>query len=170
MAGGSSRPPGNKRVAAAATAPVDTSAAPKRLRPLVTQLPPDPASEQKNPKWSFALLDHAYDRAWTWANVGAYAGTLFSFLAEMEKLTWQEIRQQKVKAAGGHSRPKHHGQEVETLCKEARAQLEELGLADVDELFRFRLAGRERLWGLQVPNTNIFCLLWWDPDHQVYPV
>lgn len=160
---------GGKKVSALATATAEASG-PKRLRPLVTQLPADPDSEQKRPKWSFALIDHKFDGAWSWSDVGSHAGVLFPFLAEMEKLTWSEIRQQRVKASGGHSRPKHHGQEASTLCSDARDQLEELGLDDVDELFRFRLAGTERLWGIPVPNTNIFCLLWWDPNHQVYPV
>lgn len=52
---------------------------------------------------------------------------------------------------------------------EARARLEELGLDDFDELFRFRLGNMERLWGVFAGNNHVFYPLWWDCDHKVCP-
>lgn len=158
---------GGKSVAPAALQSVQQPA--KRLRPLVAKdVPAD--REERSPIWSFALADHEHDDAWSWARVGHHVGTLFPFLAEMERLTWRQIRQQRVPAARGRTRPKFHGQAVKDLPAPALKRLQELGLDDVDEVYRFRLGGTERLWGIHVPQSHVFCLLWWDPDHKVYPV
>jgi hypothetical protein len=34
-------------------------------------------------------------------------------------------------------------------------------------MFRFRLGGKARLWGFR--SERIFHVVWWDPDHRVYP-
>lgn len=157
----------SKRVVPAAVAGVSDH--PKRLRPLIAAAVSDDREERK-PAWSFALADHEHDDEWSWSCVGEHVTTLFPFLAEMERLTWREIRQMKVPAKGNRSRPRYHGHAVGTLSPAARSRLEALGLDDVDEVFRFRLGGTERLWGIHVPQSHVFCLLWWDPDHRVYPV
>lgn len=156
-----------KRVAPAAVAPAQQH--PKRLRPLVSADIPDDREDRK-PTWSFALADHEHDDEWSWACVGDHVTTLFPFLAEMEQLTWRQIRQMKVPAKGNRMRPRYHGHAVEALSSAARRRLQELGLDDVDEVYRFRLGGTERLWGVHVPQSHVFCLLWWDPAHRVYPV
>ncbi len=88
----------------------------------------------------------------------------------MEGLSWTEIEAQQ---AGARNRlRKHHAQAIDTLCDAAQRRLGELGhLAEVlpDELFRFRLNGPGRLWGLRVPEDDTFYVLWWDANHAVYP-
>jgi hypothetical protein len=37
-----------------------------------------------------------------------------------------------------------------------------------EDLTSIRIAGAERIWGFK--NGKYFFLLWWDPDHTVYPV
>jgi hypothetical protein len=164
---GSSGGKRGKSVAPAALAAVAQH--PKRLRPLVlSDVPAD--REERGPHWSFALADHSHDEKWSWSWVGDHVGSLLPFLAQMERLTWREIRQQKVPSAGNRMRRRFHGHSVESLPTAARKRLEELELDDVDEVFRFRLSNKERLWGIFVPQSHVFCLLWWDPNHQVYPV
>ena len=80
-------------------------------------------------------------------------------LGELEKLTWNEIL-----VARKHL---NHTVQVDDICKEAKERLIELGLDDVDELVSLRLMGAERVWGF--PMFGALTLLWWDPDHQVYP-
>lgn len=82
----------------------------------------------------------------------------------MERLTWTQVRAQ---TTGGHRR--HHPIPVERLCPEAQRRLQDLKL-DIDELFRFRLSGSRRLWGAVDDEEGVFYAVWWDPDHQVYPV
>lgn len=66
------------------------------------------------------------------------------------------------------SRYGNHKMEVADLDKEARDRLVEIDLDDLDELWSLRLSGRERVWG--TITRNVFSLLWWDPEHTVYPV
>jgi hypothetical protein len=44
--------------------------------------------------------------------------------------------------------------------------LVDLKLDDIEELYRFRFTGTQRIWGIRDRRT--FRVLWWDPDHQVY--
>ncbi|HEX4577773.1 MAG TPA: hypothetical protein VH117_10515 [Edaphobacter sp.] len=62
---------------------------------------------------------------------------------------------------------KSHRVAVESLCKDARDRLDDLGLDDVEELLSLRLSSTERIWGIL--EHNIVILLWWDPDHLVCP-
>ncbi len=61
-----------------------------------------------------------------------------------------------------------HPSEPSRLCTEAQQRLIELGFDDVSEVLRFRFDGTQRLWGFR--DRQYFVVLWWDPDHQVYPV
>lgn len=91
------------------------------------------------------------------------------FLHEMSKLSWAEIEMQQTGSAAKRHR-KHHGHPLARLGDEAQARIAALHLVDTfgdDELFRFRLSGERRLWGFRSERT--FHVLWWDPDHQVYP-
>jgi hypothetical protein len=89
---------------------------------------------------------------------------IVGFLAQMERLTWAEIRAQN--HGGGHR--KHHAIPIGSLCSEAQRRLENLKLDDLDDLFEFRLGNRRRLWGHV--HDGVFYPVWWDEHHQVYPV
>lgn len=39
---------------------------------------------------------------------------------------------------------------------------------DVDDLYQLHVTGPKRVWGIRF--GPYLKLLWWDPDHQVYPV
>jgi hypothetical protein len=49
----------------------------------------------------------------------------------------------------------------------AKTRLQQLGRDDFDAIHRLRVGGSERVYGLLI--DNVFHLLWWDPDHTVYP-
>lgn len=81
----------------------------------------------------------------------------------MSLLTWREISHHR--QDGGR---KHHYQSVDSVIPKAQRRLTGLGLQDeVDHLYRFRVGSRERLWGFR--KDGVFQILWWDPDHTVYP-
>jgi hypothetical protein len=111
-------------------------------------------------------MEHA--GSWSWDVTADDLREIIQFLQQMERLTWTEIRAQTTGGRTGHH--KHHSIEVERLCPEAQRRLRDLRLDDLDELFRFRLGGRRRLWGAINNQDGAFYVLWWDPDHQVYPV
>jgi hypothetical protein len=50
----------------------------------------------------------------------------------------------------------------------AQDSLEAMGQDDVEAVLSLRISARERVWGiLDGPALQV---LWWDPEHQVYPV
>lgn len=120
------------------------------------------------PAWGFSILDHAHSGKWSWGINQPDVMKIMEFLAAAEKRTWKEIRRDM---AGGNRRrgEKHKFIPLSSVCKEAQDRLAELELDDQDNLFRFRLSGTERLWGVLLPDDHMFYILWWDPDHQVCP-
>lgn len=110
--------------------------------------------------WSFAYFDD-YD----WRRTAGGTSEPVSFVDVAKKLkeysarTWHQIKA---------DRARDHAAEPHKLCKEARDRLVEIQLDDIDELFRFRFTGPQRLWGCQC--NQHFVVLWWDPDHQVWPI
>ncbi len=62
---------------------------------------------------------------------------------------------------------RNHTVLVSRLSPEAQKRLREIKQDDLDELTSLRLSGRERVWGIR--ESGIFHLLWWDPEHRVFP-
>lgn len=154
-----------KRVPASATPPTPARV-PKRLRGVSLDGP----GREHHPLWRLSLLDDEFVGSWSWKVDERTIGTIVCLLQEMERLTWAEVRNQMT---GGERRrgAKHKSIPVENLCSEAQARLEEIGLGDWDELFRFRTGNMHRLWGIIVDENGakIFYPIWWDPDHKVCP-
>lgn len=80
-------------------------------------------------------------------------------LGDLEKLTWGEILLKR----------KHwnHQVAVSGICKAAQDRLEAIGYGDLEMIVSLRLSGAERVWG--VLHEAVLTLLWWDPNHQVWP-
>lgn len=131
-----------------------------------TDIEPNP---QKRPKWAdhhiegspLAWRFSACDRGgpFSWA---AIEGTnslhdVISRLAAFEQMTWADI-----------IRARCHPIECHRLEKPARDRLVEINQDDLDELMAFHITGPNRVWCIK--DQNIMRVLWWDPEHQVYPV
>jgi hypothetical protein len=118
--------------------------------------------------FSFHHADHGYRGAWTWPTAEE-AGELLQFLCDIGCLSWAEVKSQLFNSKSG-SHKKHHYQGIDTLCREAQARIAQLHLDERfgDEIFRFRVGNRKRLWGFIT--NGVFYILWWDADHLVYPV
>lgn len=127
-------------------------------------------SDLCHPVWRLSLLDYEHDGSWSWKIDGPTLRAITEALAQMERLTWKEIRAQQAHS-NRRSLAKHHSQAVSTLCLEAQKRLAELDLDDWDELFRFRVNQKGRLWGiLSNGSPRVFYPIWWDPDHLVCPL
>ena len=132
---------------------------PGRSSPRIGNLDPDGTNDQ-TPVWSLAVFDHQGpwgrercskdDSLWK---------EIYPKLRNYETMTWGEIERNKKR---DHSVP------VEGIVKEALERLAELKLDDIDDLFRFRLSGKMRVWGIRI--GRVFQLLWWDPEHEIWPV
>jgi len=110
------------------------------------------------PVWRFSIFDQAgpYGRC---AITEEHAWSdILPKLQNFESMTWGQIEQ---------AEKQNHSVLVKDLCSVATKRLEQLSLDDLDQLFRFRLSGKQRLWGIR--EANHFKILWWDPEHEVCP-
>ena len=120
----------------------------------------------RNMAWSDAQTDFLGE--WSWGSreclIDDWADEIHPFLTEYEKKTWLQIYDERTGVK--NRRQKHISYEVQQICKEAQDRLVELERDDVDYVFRFRLAGPKRLYG--VLQAHLFFVLWWDPQHNIY--
>lgn len=118
---------------------------------------PEGEWQTASPSWLLGNVDLA--GPFSWASLSpATAVRLLGLLRSFESMSWREILQ------------KDSCGEIETsrLAKRARERLEELRLEDIASLMHLRVTGRERLWGIR--DGQRLRILWWDPEHAVYPV
>ena len=98
-------------------------------------------------KWSTEKKDLA-DR-WTWGSRDwtkpVWKTIIRPFLCEYEKKRWFEIEREK---SDGDQRHKNYL--VGQICEEAQRRLIDIDLDDLDEVFRFRLGSRPRLYGFLI--------------------
>lgn len=142
--------------------PAAAARIPKRSSDLVVDVDVDQWNSP--PCWNYRYIDNAHFGAWDWRLSDAEQLQLWDFLKQMQGLSWKEIRNQ---THGGHF--KHHDMAAEVLADEAKERLWELKLGELEQVFRFRLQGKVRLWGAFIGKGHEFYLLWWDRDHAVYP-
>lgn len=119
----------------------------------------------------FELADR--DGQWSWGQLrnwctpearGGAGCVIRASLNDMSHLTWSEILSQ---TTGGRERHrKHHSQSWDSLCQEAQERWLAIERTE-EELFRFRVGGKERIWGVRQGAT--FFVVWWDAEHKVYP-
>ena len=114
------------------------------------------------PKFSFRFADFEDRVDWSWPSDSTTIEIL-KFISEVSKNEWREILMQN---SGGHK--KHHHHEFASVCKEARDLIALMKHDErFEELFRFRLTGKKRLWGFK--QGEVFYPLWWDAEHKIYP-
>jgi hypothetical protein len=118
----------------------------------------DPGSTNAmQPVWVFAAMDEGGPWGRKLLTESAIWDDILPKMRNFESMTWSQIEL---------DRKRNHSIPISDLCKEAQKRIEVISL-DVDELFRFRLTGEQRLWGVR--DRNRFKLLWWDPEHKVCP-
>ena len=131
-----------------------------------SNLPPFPESPKKPqsaasasgfPTWKVDKLDAAGPFGQAQPSISEFAGIL-DFLKELETRTWNEILSDR-----GHG---HHPLPVEKLCPAAKRRLKERGIT-AQTIIEFKVDSHRRLWGIR--SGDILDLLWWDPEHKVYP-
>lgn len=108
--------------------------------------------------WRFG--DHDDDGEYSLAAIdSATLGELIKKLRSFESMTLGEL------FAVGSEHGKTYA--VETLSAPIQKRLTELGRDDETEVARLRCGGKPRLYGFL--RENVFHVLWWDPEHLVYP-
>ena len=109
------------------------------------------------PTWRFTQCDWEHNE-WGWCSLSADKWLYITQkLSQFETMTWQEIT-----GLENHSVPVEDCPNPDTLRR-----LQDLLLDDVDTLFSLRLSARERIYGIFHNSTLL--LLWYDPNHTVWP-
>jgi len=115
--------------------------------------------------WTDSDADRQGD--WSWGprdwSVADWDGIIHPKLVNFKTMKWFEIEA----AVSGTGHRMHHSMEIERICDECQDRLLELDKIDGD-IYRFRLGNRRRLWGFRI--VSVFHILWYDPEHNVYPV
>lgn len=149
------RPKAGSQVPSGKKSPTAPASAPSGKNPIA--LPREDSSD-KRLCWRFDVLDvdgpfgnRIPDEHWP---------MIIDNLRKIETMTLREVFNQ------GDEPGKHY--EIQQLpTKESHRRLAELGYDDQDRISRLRFGGTLRLYGFL--RGNIFHVLWWDPDHKVYP-
>lgn len=104
-------------------------------------------------EWSFAIFDKG--GIWEKRPQKYDSRDIAAHLKSYEQLTWADIRK------------RDHPVAISNLIPKAQKRLEQVGQGDIDELWRVRFTGMQRVWG--IPHLDEFRVLWWDPEHEVCP-
>lgn len=110
-----------------------------------------------HPVWSIQGLDR--DGPWGWEKISkTELLEVVDRLRHLETMTWSEIS--KVRSCGYIP--------ISKLCSRAQEHLIEAKKDDADFLYKIRVNTRARIWGVR--QGQKFLILWWDPEHTVYPI
>lgn len=108
-----------------------------------------------NPSWRIAKLELLGPYGWMEVDAGKLLD-IRQKLANYESMTWKEILK---------DHDHNHDVAVHRIESDARKRLDAIGLGTLEEIFRLRLTGTERVWGLRI--GSVLHIIWWDPDHQI---
>lgn len=118
--------------------------------------PPERGWDTSYPSWSLSDID--FDGPFAWSKLqGSERDHVVRRLGQLETQTWAQLKG-----------PDHHEIEVGALSKTARDRLVEIHADDLDRLMSLRVTGRQRVFCIRREHCGH--ILWWDPEHAVYPV
>lgn len=127
----------------------------------------DPGSiYQMQMEWSDGNADR--EGTWSWGHERDWGDEVWKEviepkIVEFGRLLWREI--EAMTTDTGHR--SHHPMDVEIIHNDAISRLYEIEQYQ-DSIYRFRLGNRRRLWGFRT--VNVFEILWYDPEHNIYRV
>jgi len=117
-----------------------------------------PDFNDMRPAWRLANIDLIHPDNWKDDHLAdaQMIERIRERLVRFESMKWKEIL--------GHE---NHPIDVNRLSAHAQKRLEAKQV-EASTLVSLRCAYTERIWGIR--NENILSLLWWDPNHKVYPL
>ncbi len=128
----------------------------------------NPATLSKTPKsistsvsnehfrWDVRNADFDGEYGWKKVEIKTLFREIIPKLRQFESMKWGEIE-------GEDS----HFVDVDKCSTEAQKRLKRIKLDDLEQLFSLRIGGKKRIFGWR--EKSVFHVLWWDPDHKVYP-
>lgn len=140
-------------------------------RPQVDKRPPAGKRPTDHPDefpvWRFQYLDAGFPELTGWRNIdGPTLDEIVEVICHVERNPLGQVFIGRGDSKGTAVR---YGPEVldSDLSREAKQRLDEREL-ELDHLVRIRVSWAKRLYAFQ-GDGNVLNLLWWDPDHEVYP-
>ena len=129
------------------------------------------AREEEEPRcsWRLGTLRTDYPKQGGWGAIQpADLKLIINTLAYCDKTPWLTLKSARSSQIGGIAI-----YDVENIGgkfeKKARRLLRGLNEGiGIERVTRIRLGGKKRLWAIHHPD-NTLDILWWDPDHKVYP-
>ena len=119
------------------------------------------SSSELLPAWRFSNFDAdgVFERKTmvTRYDLVSVFADVFSKLINYESMTWNAIERN----TSCHPMP------IENISPAAQKRLVVLNFDDHDYLYQLEITNKKRLWGIR--DKNILHILWWDPEHKVYP-
>ena len=111
--------------------------------------------------WVFSLADKGGD--WAWKKI-----TQRDLKEVIEKFANFETMPLDDRGRGGS-----HGVPINELPPKTQARLHEINFGDFNKLYSLHINGKKRVWCTReqgpVGNQILYQILWWDPNHKVYP-
>jgi hypothetical protein len=138
-------------------APVPVGAVRAKSLPVPRGLP-DAGNSDDRLCWRFRHADH--DSRWCIHQAADDLCSILGQLANLESMTVGEAF-----PGGGYPGKEYEVESIPT--REALDRLEAIGLADMTKISVLRLGGMPRLYGFR--DKNIFHVVWWDPQHEIWP-
>jgi hypothetical protein len=109
--------------------------------------------------WRFTYADNG--GPWGFGRVdGPALAQILGHLKKFESMTLNEVFHN-----GGYPGKDYDVEDIPAA--EARACLEDLGLADQTKIWVLRCGGKPRLYGFLT--GNVFDVVFWDPEHEIWP-
>lgn len=129
---------------------------PKRTKKATSDSKLTTQTQNKRLVWKVSKIDDNSRWGWDQITCPDFLRNIWDKMHDFETMTWSEILGRN-----------HHAIAVTDIRKSAQKRLQELGHDDQEELVSFRLTGSQRLWAIRSDEEAF--LLWWDPNHEVYP-
>lgn len=117
----------------------------------------------KYPVWQFQKCDVEHPK-WSITNCDDLHTKVIDKLVSFERMKWSDII---TTTSGRKSNTRNHFIEIRECCKDAQKRAGELKIFE-DSMLSIALGSKLRLFGIM--NDNVFSIVWYDEDHEIYPV
>lgn len=118
--------------------------------------------------WRFSTLDRAYPQEGGWSAIDdADLHRIVECIAALDDRSMTQV------LAGSSTSQRYFAVYDQAtvdrgFSADAKRQLADRERDDATEIARIRVGGTKRLYAVKTPR-GVFELLWWDPNHQIYP-